>query len=118
QAIGDIHGAGRELADTGDRVVAATGAEAGDLVGHSQGAGALPDYSSNELGGADQRHSRGGLAPSTGTTLSSLVYFRSLVPILGPALLGSTEAVFPALVQQFVDSDLLGEVYPDGPSGA
>ena len=118
QAIGDIHGSGRELADTVDRVVAATGAEEVDLVGHSQGAGALPDYYINELGGADKVHSRVGLAPSTGTTLSSLVYFRSLVPILGPALLGSTEAVFPALVQQFVDSDFLGEVYPDGPSGA
>ena len=118
QAIGDIHGSGRELADMVDRVVAATGAEEVDLVGHSQGAGALPDYYINELGGADKVHSRVGLAPSTGTTLSSLVYFRSLVPILGPALLGSTEAVFPALVQQFVDSDFLGEVYPDGPSGA
>src|SRR5699024_4422820 len=118
QAIGDIHGSGRELADTVDRVVAATGAEEVDLVGHSQGAGALPDYYINELGGADKVHSRLGLAPSTGTTLSSLVYFRSLVPIRGRALLGSTEAVFPALVQQFVDSDFLGEVYPDGPSGA
>src|SRR5699024_1098178 len=118
QAVRDIHGSGRELADTVDRVVAAAGAEEVDLVGHSQGAGALPDYYINELGGADKVHSRVGLAPSTGTTLSSLVYFRSLVPILGPVLLGSTEAVFPALVQQFVDSDFLGEVYPDGPSGA
>src|SRR5699024_5334137 len=59
-----------------------------------------------------------GLAPSTGTTLSSLVYFRSLVPILGPALLGSTEAVFPALVQHCVHSVFLVGVYPDGPSGA
>src|SRR5699024_6346197 len=104
QAIGDIHGSGRELADTVDRVVAATGAEAARLVGHSQGAGRLPDYFINELGGADKVQSRVGLAPSTGTTLSSLVYLRALVPILGPALLGSTEAVFPALVQQFVDS--------------
>src|SRR5699024_8938589 len=81
KAIADIHGSGRELADTVDRVVAATGAEEVDLVGHSQGAGALPDYYINELGGADKVHSRVGLAPSTGTTLSSLVYFRSLVPI-------------------------------------
>src|SRR5699024_8747060 len=54
QAIGDIHGSGRELAETVDRVVAATGAEEVDLVGHSQGAGALPDYYINELGGADK----------------------------------------------------------------
>src|SRR5699024_12326196 len=99
QAIGDIHGSGRELADTVDRVVAATGAEEVDLVGHSQGAGALPDYYINELGGADKVHSRVGLAPSTGTTLSSRVYCPPQAPILGPALRGSTEAVFPALVQ-------------------
>src|SRR5699024_1190628 len=102
QAIGDLPGPGRELAGVVDPALAATGAEEVDLVGHSQGAGALPDYYINELGGADKVHSRVGLAPSTGTTLSTLVYFRSLVPMLGPALLGSTEAVFPALVQQFV----------------
>src|SRR5699024_41278 len=92
QAIGDIHGSGRELADTVDRVVACTGAEEVALVGHSQGAGALLDYYFHELGGGDKVLSRVGLVPTTGTTLSSLVCFRSLVPILGPALLGSNVA--------------------------
>lgn len=117
QAIGDIRGSGRELAAMVDRVLAATGADEVDLVGHSQGGGALPDYYINVLGGAEKVHTRVGLAPSVGTTVSTLVYFRSLVPILGPALLGSVDAVTPGLVQQFVDSDFLAEVYPDGPSG-
>lgn len=117
QAIGDIRGSGRELAAMVDRVLAATGAEEVDLVGHSQGGGALSDYYINELGGADKVHSRIGLAPSTGTTLSSLIYFRSFVPVLGPAVFGSIDAVIPGLVQQFKGTDFLGEVYPDGPSG-
>lgn len=117
QAIGDIRGSGRELAAMVDRVLAATGAEEVDLVGHSQGGGALPGYYINVLGGSEKVNTRVGLAPSTGTTLSTLIYLRSLIPVLGPAVFGGIDALFPALVQQFEGNEFMAETYPDGPTG-
>lgn len=114
QALGDIPAAAQTLSDTVDRVLAATGAKEVDLVGHSQGGGIMPDYYLKFLGGADKVHTKVGISPSTGTTLSTFAFWRSLVPILGPAVYGSLETATPALIQQVFDSDVATQVYPDG----
>lgn len=117
QGLGDIPEAAHLLADMVDRVLAATGAEEVDLVGHSQGGGIMPDYYLKLLGGADKVHTKVGISPSTGTTLSTFAWFRSLIPVLGPAVYGSLEQSTPALIQQVYDSDVSRAVYPDGREG-
>lgn len=117
QALGDIPAGAQTLADTVDRVLAATGAEEVDLVGHSQGGGITPDYYLKFLGGAEKVHTKVGISPSTGTTLSTFVFLRSLIPIIGPAVYGSIEGTTPALIQQVFDSDVARQVYPDGAVG-
>lgn len=112
--MGDIRESAHVLDDMVNRVLAATGASEVDLVGHSQGGGIMPDYYLKHLGGADKVHTKVGISPSTGTTLSTFAWFRSLIPILGPAVYGSIEHVTPALIQQVYDSDVSREVYPDG----
>lgn len=118
QALGPIRAAGQVLSDTVDRVLEATGAEQVDLVGHSQGGGILPDYYLKKLGGAEKVHSKVGISPSTGTTLSEFAYLRSLIPILGPLVYGSLELGSTGLTDQVLDSDLAEEVYPDGTTAA
>lgn len=117
QALGDIRQAGQTLSAFVDRVLAETGATEVDLVGHSQGGGVLPDYYLKVLGGADKVHTKVGISPSTQTTLSELVYLRTLIPRLGPAVYGSLENTAPALTQQAQGSDLAREVYPEGAVG-
>lgn len=114
QAVGDIPAAAHELAGMVDRVLAATGAPDVDLVGHSQGGGITPDYYLGILGGAEKVHTKVGISPSTGTTLSTFAWFRSLIPIIGPHLYGSIEDTTPSLIQQVYDSEVAGQVYPDG----
>lgn len=117
QALGDIRQAGQTLSAFVDRVLAETGATEVDLVGHSQGGGVLPDYYLKVLGGADKVHTKVGISPSTQTTLSELVYLRTLIPRLGPAVYGSLENTAPVLTQQAQGSDLAREVYPEGADG-
>ncbi|WP_182359253.1 esterase/lipase family protein [Tomitella gaofuii] len=118
QGLADIPTSARTLSDTVDRVLAATGAEQVDLVGHSQGGGILPDYYLTQLGGAAKVHTKVGISPSTGTTMSEVVYLRSLIPLLGPAVYGSLAQATPALTQQAVGSPLMRQVYPSGrPTG-
>lgn len=114
QALGDIETAGHKLADVVDEVLAATGASQVDLVGHSQGGGILPDYYLGQLGGAAKVHTKVGISPSTGTTLSEIMFLRSLVPVLGPAVWGSLDMSSPSLIQQTMDSPLSQLVYPNG----
>jgi len=114
QGLGDIRASARVLQGVVDRALAETGAESVDLVGHSQGGGILPDYYLKVLGGSDKVHTKVGISPSTGTTLSELAYLRSLIPVLGPAVYGSLEQTTPALTQQVLDSELVREVYPEG----
>lgn len=114
QGLDDIRDSAQTLSDTVDHVLAATGAEQVDLVGHSQGGGVLPDYYLRFLGGADKVHTKVGISPSTGTTLSELVYVRSLIPVLGPAMYGSIGDAAPALTQQAIGSPLMEQVYPGG----
>lgn len=117
QAIGDIPTAAHALGGMVDRVLAATGADEVNLVGHSQGGGITPDYYLTQLGGAEKVHTKVGISPSTGTTLSTLAWFRSLIPVLGPHVYGSIEDTTPGLTQQVYDSDIARQVYPDGAAG-
>lgn len=117
QAVGDIPEAAHTLADMVDRVLAATGAHEVDLVGHSQGGGLLPDYYLTQLGGAEKVHTKVGISPSTGTTLSTLVWLRSLIPVIGPHVYGSIEDTTPGLTQQVYDSEIARQVYPEGAAG-
>lgn len=114
QALGDIRDSARVLQGVVDRALAETGADAVDLVGHSQGGGIVSDYYLKSLGGHEKVHTKVAISPSSGTTLSMLAYFRSLIPVLGPAVYGSVENTTPALIQQVVDSPLALEVYPGG----
>lgn len=117
QALGDIRRAADTLSAFVDRVLAETGAQEVDLVGHSQGGGILPDHYLKNKGGAEKVHTKVGISPAAGTTLSQLIYLRSLIPVLGPALYGTLEQVTPALTQQAEGSALEREVYPDGAEG-
>ncbi len=86
QGLGDIRQSARTLAQTVDRVRAATGVDKVDLVGHSQGGGILSDYYLKFLGGGNKVHTKIGISPSTGTTLNEIVFLRTLIPVLGPAV--------------------------------
>ncbi|WP_333619540.1 esterase/lipase family protein [Dietzia sp.] len=114
QALGDIPTGAQVLSDTVDRVLAASGAEQVDLVGHSQGGGIMPDYYLKELGGAEKVHTKVGISPSTGTSLSTLAFLRTLIPVLGPIVYGSIDTLTPASTQQVYDSEVSKKVYPDG----
>lgn len=114
QALGDIPQSAQKLSDVVDNVLAATGATQVDLVGHSQGGGILPDYYLSQLGGAAKVHTKVGISPSTGTTLSEIMFLRSLVPVLGPVVWGSLDTTSSALTQQTMDSPVTTKVYPNG----
>lgn len=114
QGLGDIRGSAHALADTVDHVLAATGADEVDLVGHSQGAGILPDYYLKFLNGAVKVNTKVGISPSTGTTLAEFVFFRTLFPLIGPAIYNGLEEVLPGLVQQVYDHPINQDTYgPD-----
>jgi triacylglycerol esterase/lipase EstA (alpha/beta hydrolase family) len=78
--IGEIAASADELSTFVDKVLAATGAEEVDLVGHSQG-GMMPRYYLKNLGGAAKVHTLVGLSPSNhGTTLNGLFTLSSFFP--------------------------------------
>ena len=78
--IGEIAASAGELSSFVDKVLAATGAEEADLVGHSQG-GMMPRYYLKNLGGAAKVHTLVGLSPSNhGTTLNGLFTLSSFFP--------------------------------------
>ncbi|MEI2639258.1 MAG: alpha/beta fold hydrolase [Microthrixaceae bacterium] len=73
QGLDSPYGFANTLAGFVDHVLAATGAQKVDIVGHSQG-GMLPNYYVKFLGGAPKVNSIVGLAPvNHGTTLSGLL---------------------------------------------
>jgi triacylglycerol esterase/lipase EstA (alpha/beta hydrolase family) len=79
-ATGDIGQSAQELSTFVDKVLAATGANKVDLVGHSQG-GMMPRYYIKFLGGASKVNTLVGLAPSNhGTTLDGLFTLASYFP--------------------------------------
>ena len=78
--VGEIGASAGELSAFVDQVLAATGAEQVDLVGHSQG-GMMPRYYLKNLDGAAKVHTLVGLSPSNhGTTLDGLFTLASFFP--------------------------------------
>ncbi|MFB8353221.1 esterase/lipase family protein [Streptomyces niveus] len=70
---GHIPESAKEVAAFVDKVLAATGADKVDLVGHSQGGGLLPRWYLKFEGGAAKTHRLVGIAPSNhGTTASGM----------------------------------------------
>jgi triacylglycerol esterase/lipase EstA (alpha/beta hydrolase family) len=79
-ATGEIAASAAELSSFVDRVLAATGAQQVDIVGHSQG-GMMPRYYIKDGGGAAKVHALVGLAPSNhGTTASGLFTVAEHIP--------------------------------------
>ncbi|EST39796.1 hypothetical protein N566_00125 [Streptomycetaceae bacterium MP113-05] len=108
--LGPVEDSAQELSDYVDRVLAETGSEEVDIVGHSQG-GMMPRYYLKFLGGADSVHTLVGIAPSNhGTTLLGLTRLLDLFPGLEDAIDGSA----PALTQQVAGSDLLQRLNAGG----
>lgn len=118
QALDDIPAGAEVLSDTVDKVLETTGADQVDLVGHSQGGGIMPDYYLKVLGGAEKVHTKVGISPSTGTTLSEFAFLRSLLPVLGPLVFGSLGGSAAGLTDQVLDSEIAKQVYPDGTTAA
>lgn len=80
QTVGPVAGTASQLAEFGNKVLAATGAGKLDVVGHSQG-GMNPRYWIKYLGGADKIGKLIGLAPSNhGTELFGLLTLVHQIP--------------------------------------
>lgn len=93
-----------------DKVLAATGADEADLVGHSQG-GMMPRHYLRFLGGADEVNALVGIAPSNhGTTLGGLTRLLPYFPGAEDLLSDST----PALADQVAGSDFLTRLNAGG----
>jgi triacylglycerol esterase/lipase EstA (alpha/beta hydrolase family) len=107
--VGEIGESARQLASFVDRVLAATGADRVDLVGHSQG-GLMPRYYLRYLGGASEVRTLVGLSPSNhGTTLNGLFTLAQFFP--GSAsMFGSC----PACEEQAAGSEFLKELNSGG----
>ncbi|MFL6111501.1 MAG: esterase/lipase family protein [Catenulispora sp.] len=100
--LAPIEDSARQLAAYVAGVLAATGADQVDIVGHSQGGGALPRYYLKFLGGAAKVHTLVGIAPTNhGGTASGLFTLAQQVPG-GTEVLGTA---CPSCVEQLVGSD-------------
>ncbi len=110
--LGPVTDSAQQLADEVDHVLAVTGADKVDLVGHSQGGGLLPRYYLKFLGGAAKVNDLIGLAPDNhGTTLDGLVNLLHYFPGAAKALNG----VLPqGLTDQEVGSAVLTKLNADG----
>ncbi|MDX6610566.1 MAG: hypothetical protein QOF85_2491 [Solirubrobacterales bacterium] len=104
-ATGDIAESAAQLGGFIDKVLAATGAEKADLVGHSQG-GMMPRYYLKHLGGGSKVGALVGLSPSNhGTTENGLFTLASFFP--------QAESFFvlcPACAQQAAGSPFITEL--------
>ncbi|OLT38698.1 lipase [Saccharomonospora sp. CUA-673] len=110
QTVAPVAETATQLAEFGDRVLAATGAERLDVVGHSQG-GMNPRYWIKNLGGEDTIDRLIGLAPSNyGTDLFGLLTLVQRVPLLRD-LVG---VPFPAFNDQETHSEFLAELNEGG----
>jgi triacylglycerol esterase/lipase EstA (alpha/beta hydrolase family) len=105
-AVGDIAESAAQLSSFVDRVLAATGADQVDLVGHSQG-GMMPRYYIKRLGGAARVHALVGLAPSNhGTTLNGIFTLSKHLPGAG----AFTGNLCPACQEQSAGSAFLTDL--------
>jgi triacylglycerol esterase/lipase EstA (alpha/beta hydrolase family) len=108
--VGDIPDSAGELGTFVDEVLAATGAEEVDLVGHSQG-GMMPRYYLKYLGGAAKVHTLVGLSPSNhGTTLDGLFVLSNFFPGANQF----TGALCPACEQQRAGSAFIADLNSGG----
>lgn len=98
------------LADLVDRVLAATGAEKVDLVGHSQG-GMMPRYYMKFLGGANKVRTLVGISPlSHGTTLFGVATLAQQVAPARDAVAGHC----PACAEDTAGSDFMQQLNDGG----
>lgn len=109
--LGPIEDSSAELAAYVDRVLAVTGADEVDLVGHSQG-GMMPrHYLKHHDGAAEKVNALVALSPATnGSTVLGLTKLFDLFPGARDVLEGLT----PALEQQIAGSPFLTELNADG----
>ncbi|MEY7979349.1 esterase/lipase family protein [Streptomyces pilosus] len=108
--LGPVEKSAEQLDAFVDKVLAATGADEADLVGHSQG-GMMPRHYLKFLGGAAEVNALVGIAPSNhGTTLGGLT---ALLPYFPGAEDLLSEAT-PALADQVAGSDFLTRLNAGG----
>ncbi|MGW0704477.1 esterase/lipase family protein [Streptomyces sp. NPDC002643] len=108
--LGPIEESAEQLDDYVDGVLAATGADEVDLVGHSQG-GMMPRYYLKFLGGAAEVNALVAIAPSShGTTLGGLTELLKYFPEAADLLSTAT----PALADQVVGSPFLTKLNAGG----
>ncbi len=108
--LGPVEKSAEQLDAFVDKVLAATGADEADIVGHSQG-GMMPRHYLKFLGGADEVNALVGIAPSNhGTTLGGLT---ALLPYFPGAEDLLSEAT-PALADQVAGSDFLTRLNAGG----
>ncbi|MFI2434009.1 esterase/lipase family protein [Streptomyces sp. NPDC018693] len=109
-ALGPIEKSAEQLSAYVDKVLAATGANKADLVGHSQG-GMMPRYYLKFLGGAAKVNALVGIAPNNhGTTLGGLTKLLPYFPGAEDLLTTAT----PALAQQITGSDFMAKLNAGG----
>ncbi|GGV67404.1 lipase [Streptomyces thermoviolaceus subsp. thermoviolaceus] len=108
--LGPIEKSAQELSAFVDKVLAATGADEVDIVGHSQG-GMMPRYYLKFLGGAAKVNALVGIAPSNhGTTLLGLTELLKYFP----GASGLLDIATPAVADQIAGSDFLTELNAGG----
>lgn len=108
--LGPVDKSAGQLDEFVDDVLAATGAEKADLVGHSQG-GLMPRYYLKHLGGAEKVNALIGLAPPNhGTTLGGITELARFFPGAVDLLKKST----PALTDQMAGSEFITDLNEGG----
>ncbi|WP_372405926.1 esterase/lipase family protein [Streptomyces luteireticuli] len=109
--IGPIAKSADQLSAFVDKVRQSTGAQKVDIVGHSQGGGALPRYYLKFLGGAAKVDKLVGIAPSNhGTTASGL---SRLIDIL-PGARKAVSLAMPGAEDQLVGSEFMKKLNAGG----
>lgn len=106
---GDIRASATVMGTFVDRVLAATGADTVDVVGHSQGGGVLPRWYMRFGGGATKVNHLVGMSPNNGgTTYGGLATWLTTTGTLGQKALAQYAAAHnsAALPQQLVGSPL------------
>ncbi|MCB5908004.1 esterase/lipase family protein [Streptomyces pinistramenti] len=112
--LADIGDSAKALGAFVDKVLAATGADKVDVVGHSQG-GMMPNQYLKRLGGAAKVRTLVGIAPSNhGTTLDGLVGLGSTMNALGFVNSFLDVTGLTALKQQAAGSDFQNALWKDG----
>ncbi|MFG1791149.1 esterase/lipase family protein [Nocardia sp. NPDC049149] len=109
--VGSVSVSAEEISAFTDRVLAATGAQQVDFVGHSLG-GVLPRYYMKFLGGANKVNTLVGIAPDNHGTTWGL--FGPPTTLSASTLSAGPTALCPACIQQLPDSEFFRELNRDG----